>query len=315
MKEYAIYPFKFMNITQRHDQGNHLPHWKDSTNYSDKPWDEACEDSGRSYFEPQNDFIIEQVLGLGTNTTNSVILRSVNKIYMPYKNAADYLYLTLTHMNEDNLKQVKKGQVLKKGSKILLEGTDGLATGNHFHITANIGKYYGLLKNSNGAWCYTYEKSLLPEEAFYVEHDFTIIKNSNGYKFINIPIEYFGTPLERNELVDQVEILVDNLRARSMPSIVSGEILGYMNPGIYNIVETEIGDGYTWSKVDGVWFAFGEWVRIYNKKEEPIESENTEEEVPIKSDESVEETRPKKMNLLQKIIKFMVDLFSKMFKS
>ena len=143
MKEYAIYPFKFINITQRHDQGNHLPHWKDSTNYSDKPWDEACEDSGRSYFEPQNDFIIEQVLGLGTNTTNSVILRSVNKIYMPYKNAADYLYLTLTHMNEDNLKQVKKGQVLKKGSKILLEGTDGLATGNHFHITANIGKYYG----------------------------------------------------------------------------------------------------------------------------------------------------------------------------
>ena len=38
-----------------------------------------------------------------------------------------------------------------------MEGTDGNATGNHFHITANIGKYYGLLQNNNGKWCYTYE--------------------------------------------------------------------------------------------------------------------------------------------------------------
>ena len=66
---------------------------------------------------------------------------------MPYKNEPDYLCLTLTHMNEDNLKQVFKGQLLKKNSRILLEGTDGYATGNHFHITANTGKYYGLLKN------------------------------------------------------------------------------------------------------------------------------------------------------------------------
>lgn len=188
-KEYAIYPFRYMNITQRHDQGNHTLHWKNSKNYSDKPWDEACKDGGRSYFEPMNDFVIEEVLGLNTSTTNSVRLKSVNKLYIPFKEEPDYLYLTLTHMNEDNLKQVKKGQILKAGTKILMEGTDGYATGNHFHVTANLGKYYGMLKNSNGSWVFTYEKSLLPNEAFYLDLDYTSIKNNNDYDFKNPPKE------------------------------------------------------------------------------------------------------------------------------
>lgn len=187
MIEYAIYPFETMNITQNYNKGNHLPHWQNSKNYSDKPWDEACKDSGRSYFIPQNDFVIEEILGLNTSTTNSVRLKSVNKLVTPFKKEADYLYLTLTHMNEDNLKQVKKGQVLKRGSKILLEGTDGVATGNHFHITANFGKYYGMLKNSNGSWCFTYEKALKPEEAFYVDINFTKLKNSGGSVFKELP--------------------------------------------------------------------------------------------------------------------------------
>lgn len=187
--EYAIYPFRVMNITQNYNQGNHTPHWQGSKNYSDKPWDEACEDSGRSYFEPQNDFIIEEVIGLNNATTNSVRLKSVNKLRCPFKEEPDYLYVTLTHMNEDNLRQVSEGQILKKGTKILLEGTDGYATGNHFHITANFGKYYGMLRNSNEKYCFTYEKSLIPEEAFYVDSSYTTIKNSNGSKFKEVPKE------------------------------------------------------------------------------------------------------------------------------
>lgn len=188
-KEYAIYPFRYMNITQRHDQGNHTPHWKNSKNYSDKPWDEACKDGGRSYFEPMNDFVIEEVLGLNTSTTNSVRLKSVNKLYIPFKEEPDYLYVTLTHMNEDNLKQVKKGQVLKAGTKILMEGTDGYATGNHFHVTANLGKYYGMLKNSNGSWVFTYEKSLLPNEAFYFDGSWTEMIYARNYEFKGVPKE------------------------------------------------------------------------------------------------------------------------------
>ena len=201
-KEFAIYPFRYMNITQRHDQGNHIPHWNPYANYMDKPWDEACQDGGRSYFEPQNDFVIEQILGLnGDPTTNSVRLKSVNKLYMPYKNEPDYLYVTLTHMNEDNLKQVYKGQILKAGTKILMEGTDGYSTGNHFHITANTGKYYGFLKNSNGAWCFTYEKSLLPHEAFYLDTSWTQVIYAREYPFKTAPkIEMAEKPTETPQI-------------------------------------------------------------------------------------------------------------------
>ncbi len=279
MKEYAIYPFSVMNITQNYNQGNHIPHWKNVTNYSDKPWDEACKDSGRSYFEPQNDFIIEEVLGLNTSTTNTVRLKSVNKLYIPYKEEADYLYITLTHMNEDNLKQVSKGQTLKKGTKILLEGTDGNATGNHFHITANIGKYYGLKQNNNGKWCYTYEKSLLPEEAFYIDSSFTTIKNSNGSTFKEKPVDRVGTPVSRNDKADQVEVLVDNLNARNGAS-KNCKKLGYINKGIYNYISKTENDGYTWYQVEsGIYIASdGEWCKELSKV---VETDTSKEEIEL----------------------------------
>ena len=84
--EYAIYPFEYINISQRHDEGNHKPHWYNSKNYSDKPWDEALKDTGRDYFVPENDFKIVEILGLNTTAvTNSVRLESVNKLKIPYQ--------------------------------------------------------------------------------------------------------------------------------------------------------------------------------------------------------------------------------------
>lgn len=269
MKEYAIYPFEYLNISQNYNQGNHVPHWKNSKNYSDKPWDEALKDSGRDYFVPQNDFIVEEVLGINNNITNSVRLKSVNKLYMPYKNEPDYLCLTLTHMNEDNLKQVFKGQLLKKNSKILLEGTDGYATGNHFHITANTGKYYGLLKNSNGSWCYTYEKALTPSEAFYVDKKFTKVMDTKGSEFKTVPSEIpiVGNPVIRNENVDQIEVLATNLRCREDSSL-KANITGYLKPGIYDYFGKISQDGYEWYKIEYGYVAFSsDWMILHPKKD------------------------------------------------
>ena len=280
-KEYAIYPFRYMNITQRHDQGNHKPHWYKVTNHSDKPWDEACKDTGRSYFEPQNDFLIQEVKGLNTTkSTNAVRLKSVNKLYIPYKKDPDYLYVTLTHMNEDNLKQVKVGQVLKKGTKILMEGTDGQATGNHFHITANIGKYYGLKQNNNGKWCWTYEKSLLPNESFYIDKSYTTIKNANKYSFVEVPIEIVkvGIPVERNKDKDQIQVIVPELNVRNKAT-TSGTKLGFANMGFYNILNTSVANGYTWYEIEsGKWIAGKEitWT-LYFPKEEIIEEKKEDD--------------------------------------
>ena len=280
MAEYSIYPFEIMKITQRHDEGNHLAHWYPAANVSDKPWDEAGKDSGREYFVPQNDFRVVEVLGIDTSstkdTTNSVRLESVNKLKIPYQDDPVILELTLTHMNEDNLKKVHQGQIIHKGEKILMEGTDGLSTGNHIHLTANIGKYYGFKKNSNKKWCFVYEKSLIPPEAFYIDKKCNNIINPNGYTFKEVPeMERVGNPVPRNTKVDQIEVLptTTNLRARKEPG-TAGEVLGYINVGIYDIEDTEgAKDGYDWYKVQGMWIAYSkDWEVIY-EKEEPTKEE------------------------------------------
>lgn len=181
--KYAIYPFDYMRITQRHDQGNHTAHWNPFKDYSDKPWDEACKDGGRSYFIPQNDYIIDRII----LNSRSMILSTTDKVKIPYQEETVILHLTLTHMKYEDLSKLKEGQVVKKGTKLILEGDEGGAYGYHFHCTANIGKYYGMKQNSNGKWCFVYDKALIPTEAFYVDNNFTNIINSNGYDFKTVP--------------------------------------------------------------------------------------------------------------------------------
>lgn len=182
MTEYAIYPFDYMRITQRHDEGNHLAHWQPFKDYADKPWDEASKDGGRQYFIPQNDYIVDEII-LGSY---SVRLTTKNKVLIPYQKDPVYLHITLTHIEQADLKKLKVGQLIPKGSKLILEGKGG-ASAYHFHITANLGNYYGIKCNSNGKWCFVYDKSLLPNEAFYVDTNFTTILNAKGYNFLPVP--------------------------------------------------------------------------------------------------------------------------------
>lgn len=210
--EVALYPFQYMRITQRHDEGNHIPHWKPTPKplYSDKPWDEACKDGGKSYFTPFNDFKIIEKLG-NQKTGCSVRLESVNKLKIPFQKDPIKLEITLTHMNEDNFKKVKVGEILKKGSKILMEGTSGSATGNHFHCTANIGAYTGFIRNSNGKYVFAYKKSLLPNEAFYVDTTKTEILNSKKYSFIGVN---YKKGMEGNEVGNINNFLAEKIKGK-----------------------------------------------------------------------------------------------------
>lgn len=185
--EVALYPFECMRITQRHDEGNHLAHWS-PTPYpllTDKPWDEACKDGGKSYFTPWNDFKVVEKLG-NQKTGCSVRLESVNLLKIPFQKDPVKLELTLTHMDQANFNKVKTGEILKKGTKVLMEGTSGQASGNHFHCTVNIGAYEGFCKNSNRKYVFAYKKSLLPNEAFYVDTNKTEILNSKKYNFVGV---------------------------------------------------------------------------------------------------------------------------------
>lgn len=208
--EVSLYPFEYMRITQRHDEGNHLPHWNPTPRplYSDKPWDEACRDSGKSYFTPFNDYkVIEK---MGTQKSGfSVRLESVNLLKIPFQKEPIKLEITLTHMDKDSMDKIKNGDILKKGSKILMEGKSGAATGNHFHITANIGLYDGFRKNSNNKYVFAYNKSLLPNEAFYVDTNKTEILNAKKYNFIGVN---YRKGMRCNEVANIDDFLAQKVR-------------------------------------------------------------------------------------------------------
>lgn len=228
--EYAVYPFEQMRITQRHDEGNHLAHWNPFKDYSDKPWDEATQDGGRGYFVPKNDYRVVEKTGTQEYGYN-VRLETVNKVKIPYQNDLVVLEVTLTHLNYDDWSKLYNGQIIHKGEKILREGTSGQASGNHLHCTANIGKYYGYHKNSNGKWCFAYYKALTPTEAWYIDDSVNIL-NNKGYNFATKPNEPTPSPYPFNAVIRKGSQLYDvngnkyNKTNANRNVIVQGEVNG-----------------------------------------------------------------------------------------
>lgn len=55
-------------------------------------------------------------------------------------------------------------------------------------------------------------------------------------------------PVERNESVPQIETTDEQLRIRVAPSL-EAEIVGHVQLGYYNVLQTEDNDGYTWYNI------------------------------------------------------------------
>lgn len=106
------------------------------------------------------------------------------------------------HPNDDALRNFKVGHEFKQGSKMFLEGNDGRVTGYHFHIEVAKGKFSscknnGWVKNNKNTWVLS-GNTVKPEKAFWIDKNFTTIKNSKGLKFKTITAEesseYFMVP-------------------------------------------------------------------------------------------------------------------------
>ena len=81
--------------------------------------------------------------------------------------------------------------------------------------------------------------------------------------------EYVGTPVPRNEKVDQIEVTATTLRARKDPNL-KGEVLGFVAPGYYNCLGQTEADGYRWFQAENFWCAQsqkGDWVHWLPKKD------------------------------------------------
>lgn len=189
MATYLTYPFKTMTITQSYTGlTSHYPHTKG--NYIDYPVDEGGKDTGRDPFYAPCKLKIVRIYGVGNGGTNTIWLESTEKVKLA-NGKTDYITLMLTHPNDSDLKRLKVGQTFKKGDIICYEGTDG-ATGNHIHMSIGMGKMTGTgwAQNSNGKWVLTCENGAIkPENAFYVDKNFTTVKDAKGLKFKDLPKE------------------------------------------------------------------------------------------------------------------------------
>ena len=264
---YFTYPMKNMRITQDYD-GNtsHKPHWYNVTNYKDYPIDDGGLDGGKEgIYCPCDEMIVTAIKGIGNSATNTIWLVSTTKVKTP--TFEDYAFMTLTHSDDIDFKNISLGKKYKRGELIVYEGTDG-ATANHIHMVFGRGTSDNWIENNNRKWVMTGDTKK-PEEVCYIDSDFTKIHNTGGIEW-KLLIKYVGNTVERDEQNDQIEILVDNLRVRTTPEIKDNNIIGYIKKGIYNIIEVKTDNEYIWYKVDTkLWIAYNpNWAIIYNKKEE-----------------------------------------------
>lgn len=181
----------------------------------------------------------------------------------------DYMTLWTGHDN----KPPKLGAIYKQGEHYSDMGTAG-GVAIHCHLEVQRGKFKMPTKvTSVGA--YKLENAVEPYKALFIRKD-GLIKYSD-YKWTTLP-DTVGTPVERNVYVDQIEVIADVLRARKKPSL-KGEVLGYINQGIYNIMSSTEADGYTWYQVEeSVWIAYNkEWETLLPRtktEEEKLKEEN-----------------------------------------
>lgn len=156
----------------------------------------------------------------------------------------DDKYSTRYHHIAYGTIRVRIGDIVKKGDIIGYIGGTGYVTGSHLH--------FAIKEN---------EKYVNPLSFLEEKTDENVVEK-----------KYLGEPISRNELNNQIEIKIDNLRVRDNPN---GNILGYIKPGIYNFLEIKKLEEYTWYKINSnMWIAYDDsWGVIYNKKDIIVEDE------------------------------------------
>ena len=272
--ERAMYPCKNIRITQKDHEGTHADCWAT---------DEAGYDGG-----------IDPIIAPFTGVIRKIYSQDANQVWLEstapvlYADGTqDYMNIMFCHAND--ISNLWIGKVIKQGEVFYHEGTKGYATGNHCHFECGKGRFDGVGWHKDNAGWWSVNNGKRVTDCLFVDDTYNII-DTRGLNFKNIKElepKKFGTPVERNEYVNQIKLNTYNIRARKSPN---GEILGYMNEGLYNSLEIVNQDGYDWHKVeDNLWCAMGEWAEWLPKKEQPVEP--TPE--PIPEPEQIPEPTPK----------------------
>ena len=201
---YLIYPIKIMNITQTYK--NDFSHSRHTVGTpKDYPIDDNCGATGPNgyFYCPCDAMTVKKIYGVGSSSSNVLWLESTTPVITP--TFTDYVTIMIGHIEDAELNKLKIGQIFTRKEPIAIEGKDGFATGEHFHIVVGRGKFRGSgwVKNTNDIWVInTTGGSVKPEDAFFIDNTFTTIKNSAGLNFLDLYIpdieedDYYYTTAE-----------------------------------------------------------------------------------------------------------------------
>lgn len=168
----------------------------------------------------------------------------------------DYMTLWTGHDNNPP----KLGATFKQGEVYSHMGTAGNVA-KHCHLEVIKGKFkMATIVTSVGS--YKFENTIEPYKALFLNKE-GLIKYSK-YTWTSLPEIEVTEPVERDESVNQVKVLVDSLRVRTGHS-TSDSAIGYVQNGaIYNDLETYNDGTYTWHRIyDNQWIADnGEWLEV-----------------------------------------------------
>ena len=201
---YLIYPIKIMNITQTYK--NDFSHSRHTVGTpKDYPIDDNCGATGPNgyFYCPCDAMTVKKIYGVGSSSSNVLWLESTTPVITP--TFTDYVTIMIGHIEDAELNKLKIGQTFTRKEPIAIEGKDGFATGEHFHIVVGRGKFKGSgwVKNTNDIWVInTTGGSVKPEDSFFIDNTFTTVKNSAGLNFLDLYIpdieedDYYYTTAE-----------------------------------------------------------------------------------------------------------------------
>ncbi|MEG1506718.1 MAG: hypothetical protein RR478_04385 [Bacilli bacterium] len=256
----AIFGMETMNCTQGMGVGTHA--------YS-YAMDFAGLDGGINYLMAP---FTGKIVKTYEADANEVWLESLGPVLFA-DGTKDFMVMMCCHA--DDISNLFVGKIIEQGDKNWYrEGNKGMSTGNHVHIECGKGRFDGIGWHKNEVGYWGINNSYPLNKCLFVPNDFNIISNG-GVEWTrteNWVVEekiFVGKPIERNDNVDQVEVFknITELRARNKPY---GDVIGYINGGIYNLLGREQNGEYEWLNIEkDVWIAYNpEWEAILSKKEE-----------------------------------------------